>query len=222
MAVYNGEKYLAEAIDSILKQTYRPIEIIIVDDGSTDRTRQIATGYGDRIQYIHKPHTGLSDTRNRCIAASSGAYIAFLDADDLWVKNKLSLQVAAAIEENADIVFCHVRQFISPEMNREEKARIHCPEAPVPGYLGGASLIRRDIFEKTGEFSSDYQLGEFIEWYLRAKAMHLKIIMLPDVLLERRLHKSNMTSKHASSRLDFVRLVKANLDRQRQNRKTNS
>src|SRR5262245_32513563 len=85
MCVYNGETYLAEAIDSVLRQTYRPIELILVDDGSTDRSGEIARGYGDRLTYIHQTHAGVGIARNRGLTASRGEFVAIQDADDIWV-----------------------------------------------------------------------------------------------------------------------------------------
>jgi glycosyltransferase involved in cell wall biosynthesis len=92
--VYNAEKYLAETVESVLAQTYRPIEIIIVDDGSTDGNRKIAQRFGRPVCYSFKSHQGLGAARNHGITMARGAFCAFLDADDLWVENKLTRQIA--------------------------------------------------------------------------------------------------------------------------------
>jgi glycosyltransferase involved in cell wall biosynthesis len=90
---YNTERYLRRAIDSVLAQRYRPLECIVVDDGSTDRTAEIARSFGERVHYIRQPNAGASAARNAGIQAARGAYIAFLDSDDYWLDTKLDSQM---------------------------------------------------------------------------------------------------------------------------------
>src|SRR5436190_9496549 len=87
--VFNGDRYLAETLDSILAQTHRPIEIIVVDDGSTDGTSAIAAEYGEKIRYIRQENSGVASARNLGLQSARGDFIAFLDADDLWHAGKL-------------------------------------------------------------------------------------------------------------------------------------
>ena len=82
--VYNGERYLRQALDSILTQTYRPLEIIVADDGSTDGTAAVVTRYGDQIHYIRQDNSGAPAVRNLGLRVAHGEFVAFLDADDLW------------------------------------------------------------------------------------------------------------------------------------------
>ena len=91
--VFNGERYLAEALDSILAQTYRPVDLIVVDDGSTDGTAQVAAGYGERITYLYQENSGPAAARNKGIDAAQGEFVAFLDADDVWHEEKLARQM---------------------------------------------------------------------------------------------------------------------------------
>src|SRR5262245_16865951 len=118
--VYNGERYLAEALVSVLAQTHPPTEIIVVDDGSTDTTAQIAQRYAPRIHYHFRPRgavSGAAAARNHGAYLAQGDYLAFLDADDVWLPDKLRLQMAAFAHDPAlDQVFGHVQQFISPEL----------------------------------------------------------------------------------------------------------
>ncbi len=94
LPTFNRAHLICEAIDSILNQTYRDFEIIVVDDGSTDNTTEVLQRYSDRITYIKQENKGPGDARNRGIAEAKGEYIAFLDSDDIWFKDKLELQVA--------------------------------------------------------------------------------------------------------------------------------
>src|SRR3989304_595361 len=101
---YNTAHYIAPAVESVLGQTYQDTEIIVVDDGSTDNTRTVLTPYMDRIQYIVQDNKGRSEARNRGIHQSQGEFIAFLDADDLWLPDKLSQQVAALDEHEQAVL----------------------------------------------------------------------------------------------------------------------
>jgi glycosyltransferase involved in cell wall biosynthesis len=218
MPVFNGEKYLAEAIDSVLNQIYPAIELIIVDDGSTDGTGNVIRKYNNRVVYIFKEHSGIGATLNVGISKVQGNYIAFLDADDLWVENKLELQVAAFNNADIDMIFGYLQQFISPELSEKEKSRLYCPDQPMPGYSKNTILVERESFFRVGLFSTDYQLGEFIDWQLRAKYLGLKSLMLSNIVAKRRLHNSNTTGQDARAKLDYARVIKAGLDRSRGNK----
>ena len=107
--VFNGEKFLAMAIDSVLDQTYSNIECVVVNDGSTDGTATIARSYGKRIRYVDKPNRGVSSARNAGIEASAGQLIAFLDADDMWVPNKIERQVDLFLKnQNVGLIYSSV------------------------------------------------------------------------------------------------------------------
>src|SRR5262249_2428536 len=92
--VFNGERYLREALDSILAQTYQPLELIVLDDGSTDGTAALVAGYGERIRYLWQANAGEAGARNRGLSIAQGEFVAFLDADDLWHPEKLRRQLA--------------------------------------------------------------------------------------------------------------------------------
>jgi len=93
--VYNGERYLGEAIDSVLRHSFAGSEIIVVDDGSTDRTADVATAYGSAVRYFRQHQSGSGAARNRGIEVARGSLFAFLDADDVWTPNKLAIQKSA-------------------------------------------------------------------------------------------------------------------------------
>lgn len=105
---YNAEKYLRQAIDSVFAQTYSNLELIVVNDGSTDKSGAILASYGDRIRVIHQQNQGLSAARNVGIASALGEYVAFLDADDYWQPDKLRQQIAV-MEANPNLALCHTQ-----------------------------------------------------------------------------------------------------------------
>jgi GT2 family glycosyltransferase len=146
-----------------------------------------------------------------------GAFLAFLDADDLWTREKLELEMAAfAGNPQLDLVFGHVRQFHSPELSEQERASIACPPDPVPGLSKGTMLIRRESFLRVGPFDTAWRVGDFVDWYARAKERGLAAEMLPDVVMLRRLHAHNATRREHDERVDYVRVARAALSRRRE------
>jgi glycosyltransferase involved in cell wall biosynthesis len=214
--VYNGERYLAEAIRSILAQDYRPLEVIVVDDGSADVSADVARTFGPQVRVHVQPHAGVAAARNLGANFAEGVVLAFLDADDLWTEGKLSLQMAALREDEAlDMVFGHVSQFYSPDLDPALREQIAYAREVMPAYISGAMLIRRESFFRAGLFASEWRVGEFIDWYLRAQEKGLRTLMLADVVLLRRLHASNMGIRERGSRADYARILKAAMDRRR-------
>lgn len=214
MSVYNGEKYLAEAIETVLAQTYAPIEFIVIDDGSTDQTGEILRSYGKRLQTLKQPNRGQPAAQNRGIELATGHYIGFLDADDLYDLEKTAEQVAILEKEReVDIVFGHVEQFISPELGDEAKKQWKCPSGTAPGYLAAAALFRRECFEKVGLLNEDQRIGSFIEWYMRAQELGLKHQLIPQRVFRRRIHENNVGIKTSGTREEYLAIVKAALKR---------
>ena len=213
--VYNGERYLSYAIESVLSQTLLPAEVIIVDDGSSDDTMSIANRYRDRITYIYKEHSGVAHTRNVGIKHARCGYIAFLDADDLWLKEKLEIQMRAIQSHPVDMVFGYIEQFISPEIEERETNKLKIIKHTLPGYSTNTLFIQKETFLRVGLFKTEYRFGEFIEWFSRAIDYGLKYIMSPEILAKRRLHLSNMTRSASKDKKLYVKTIKSILDRRR-------
>lgn len=217
--VYNGERYLAEAIESVLAQDYSPVEVIVVDDGSTDGSALVAKGFGPPVRYHFQPNDRVAAARNSGVALAGGDFLAFLDADDLWTADKLTRQMAAFnAGPDLDMVFGHAVQFHSPDLRESEKKRVHCPSQKMPGYIPGAMLVGRDAFSRAGRFDTSLKSGEFVDWYLRATEKGLKGVMLPEVVYRRRLHGRNRSILERESKAEFVRIIKSSLDRRRSRR----
>jgi glycosyltransferase involved in cell wall biosynthesis len=197
---YNYGRYLPETIDSVLGQTYADREIIVIDDGSTDDTAEIIRRYGDKVIYLAQANTGLPATRNRGCAVARGEYFAFLDADDVWLPNKLEVQVRA-LERNPDI------GMVCGSMNR-----IDIDSRPLPGpkpsdppgettiemlergtALPSTWMIRRSCFEGVGGFDEQLTSMEDYEFALRV-AMHCKVACLPEVLVNYRVHSDSLSN----------------------------
>jgi len=204
---YNAERYLRETLESVLAQTYRDFEVIVVDDGSTDRTGAIAAGFGPPVRCIRQANAGPSPARNRGIREARGALIAFLDADDLWLPEKLAEQVplfdpsaslGAGPQGSVGLVYCHAermdaegRPLPTPEA-RKPTGRVledflfrnHCPTS--------AAVVRRECLERVGGFAEDYIWAE--DWHLWLRlARHYAFAAVPRVLVRHRVHPSALT-----------------------------
>jgi len=213
--VYNGARYLADAIESVLGQRPRPREVLVVDDGSTDASARVAERFAG-VRCLRERHRGLGAAHNRGVALASGELVAFLDQDDVWQPRKLERQLTAyARDDRLEVVFGHVRQFVSPELDARSAGRLVCPPRAEPGYLIGAALFRREALAHVGPFREDLVTGNFIDWMARARDRGLREAMLPDVVLRRRLHTANYGRVRRDARRDYARVLKAALDRRR-------
>ena len=214
LSVYNGEKYLEEAIESALEQTYAPLEFIIINDGSQDRTEHVIAKYGSKVRYFYQSNQGQPAALNYGLSIAKGAYIAFLDADDLHLPEKTALQVDFLENRpQVDFVFGHVEQFSSPELSQEVQKKWVCPSGIAPGYLAAAGLFRKECFEKVGLFNEKQRIGAFIEWYMRASEMALQNELIPDLVLRRRIHENNMGIYSRHCRHEYLQIVKKALQR---------
>ena len=217
IGVYNAERYLAEAIESVFAQSYQPLELIVVDDGSDDGSGDVARRYGDALTYARQKNAGNGSARNHAVRLASGQLFAFLDADDRFVPGKLERQFAALdTDPTLDVVFGHVREFISPELTDAQRATVRPPAPqPLPWPAPNLMLIRRESFARVGPFSERVKVGVTVDWYARAVEAGLRSAMLPEVVLERRLHLTNNGLRERDSRQQYLHVLKAALDRRR-------
>jgi len=214
--VYNGEKYLAEAIESVLMQAVKPLEIIVVNDGSTDESAKVANTFKNDICYLLQENKGAAAARNFGINLAKGSLLAFLDADDVWTAHKLELQLNALEDDpKLDMVLGIVEQFVSPKLDAENRNRLRAELKIMPGYHVGTMLIKRESFQQVGPFKENLQLAEFIDWFNRAESMKLKYKMLHEVVMKRRIHTSNQGVYKRNHMKDYVSVLKAALDRRR-------
>jgi glycosyltransferase involved in cell wall biosynthesis len=176
---YNYGKYLAQAIASVLAQTYPVAEILVVDDGSTDNTREVAASFGDRVRYIYQENQGPSAARNNGIREVTGDWIAFLDADDRWLPEKIELQVKAA-EQDAKVALVYTAvSAILPDGRRVEVAahdpRRLWPRLRYTNCVTGscsATLIRRDVLVAEGGFDESIRGSEDWDLWVRLARKH--------------------------------------------------
>jgi glycosyltransferase involved in cell wall biosynthesis len=200
--VFNGEAFVAEAIRSVLAQTHRASECIVVDDGSTDATADVVRGFGSAVRLIQQPNAGVSAARNHGAAAASARYVAFLDADDAWTPRKLELQLAAATRlPRPGLVLCDLELF---DGQGERLGRVAM--RPGPGTLldmvlfegvetvscSSTALLERDLFEAMGGF--EVALSQSADWDFLARAcLTAPVVSVTEPLVRYRVHGANMS-----------------------------
>jgi glycosyltransferase involved in cell wall biosynthesis len=214
---FNRADLVGEAIETVLIQQVPSLELIVIDDGSTDSTAEVVSSYGTDVHYHYQPNGGIAQARNAGVAASSGALLAFLDSDDLWTSTKLVTQLAVMeADEQLEAVFGHVEQFYAPEMDADFRLRHPIKRRVCPAFLSSAMLIRRAAFDRVGGFNSMLDRGLDIDWYLRARELDLRTHMLPDIVYRRRIHATNggLTEAKEANR-SRVLALKRSLDRRR-------
>lgn len=215
---YNSKRYLREALESIRGQFYRPLEIIVADDGSTDGTASVVADYGKQIRFLQQPTTGPPATRNLGLREAQGEFVAFLDADDLWHPEKLARQMARfQARPDLDLCVAHMQNFWIPELH-DEAARFqdHRRGQSMPGYYTGTLLARRTLFDTVGPFNTTLWHGDATDWFLRVAESGAVIELLSDVLTYHRMHTANLSRRMAAaSQNEYLRIVKASLDRRR-------
>jgi len=198
---YNYSRYIGEAVESALNQTYKNIEVIVVDDGSSDDSLKVLGAFGDRIKVISQKNAGVAMARNNGVEVSTGEYVAFLDADDVWLLEKVEKQVDRFFAEQA-LGLVHVGvQDISAEGNdldvhtdgMQGKVSHELLLFDRPVILGGGSgiMVPRNVFDEVGGF--DTRLATSADWDLFYQiSSRYEVGFVSDVLLRYRFHGSNM------------------------------
>jgi len=201
---YNAERYIGETLESVLAQTYRDFEIVVVDDGSTDGTREIVRNYGEPVRLVEQPNSGPAAARNRGIREARGELIAFIDADDLWLPEKLALQMPMFADEEVGLVCCRVQ--LIDESGRElptserEKFSGWAFEKLLEGNFIGTSTVvaRRAALEEAGLFPEDLVWCE--DWCLWLRvALRWKLECVRQVLVLHRRHDQSLTAQKESA-----------------------
>lgn len=207
--VYNGAAFLADAIASVRVQTYRPIELIVVDDGSTDQTAQVVQALGADLCYLYQPNQGPAAARNQGLALAQGELIAFLDADDLWPADKLTQQAACLMaDEQVQVVWGNTQMCSYP-------SDAALPLAPSRAPLLGSLLCRRTIFQQIGGFEPTLRLGEDIDWLRRLAAAGIAVQLSPHLALLYRMRPGSLTYGRPLQTLGWFDIVRQALKQRR-------
>ena len=202
---YNAEAFVAEAVESVLAQTYQDFEIIAVDDGSTDGTVSVLKQY-PQVKLIEKPHSGIAETRNAGLKAACGELVAWIDADDRWRKDKLAKQVAY-LDAHPETGMLYTRYWNFTDLPEESLS-------PEQRFLLGkeisrsmaTTVIRKVLFDRFGLFDTSLVYSEDSEWMLRVLIRCPgAVAKLNEILYERRVHGNNITLTHEDAKEEQMR-----------------
>jgi len=207
--VYNGEQFLATALESVLAQDYVPFEIVVCDDGSTDSTPELLASY-PTLTVVRQENLGAAAARNAAVAASAGELVAFFDADDEWPANRLTLQARYLVEHPEAGCVLGRQEWLNPPPWLTRDARF--------GDLDGipllSAMIRRSVFDELGGFDPTFRVAEDTDLLIRMRERGIDIAILPEIILYRRFHGANLTAERSSPSA-LVRSLRQKLERER-------
>ena len=212
--VYNGEPFLADAVGSVLAQGWPSLEIIIIDDGSTDGTEAAVRRLPLDVHYFKQENLGPAAARNRGIRDAAGDYVAFLDVDDLWPPHTLAtLMRELLVDPELDLA-----QGYSQVMEHDPATGAYeyrgNPRESFP-YSIATAVYRKRVFDRVGLFDKTLLYGEDTDWFNRATELNVKMKRVEAVTLHVRRHGANMTHEKSLVELNMLRVLKKTLDRKR-------
>lgn len=214
--VKNGEHYLREAIESVLNQTYRAHEIIVVNDQSTDDTEKIIKSY-TTIRYIVGPGQGSAAAYNRGIISAQNDLIAFLDHDDRWTVDKLAIQTNyLTTHPEVQYVIAEMKMFLEPGYPIPPGLRPELLEKSVVAPLPGTLMVRKAVFEQVGLFNPQLNTAEDVDWFARCHDAQVVAATVPHVLLYKRIHQRNLSFNAANNNQNLLKVLRASIQRKRQ------
>jgi len=212
---YNSARFLTEAVGSVLAQTFRDFEILVIDDGSTDETQDVLRQYGSPVRCIHQQNSGVAVARNRGIMESRGRYVAFLDADDTWLPDKLERQMNALSSESGGAGFCYSAFTVVDSdlklvrVNQSKRHASALEDLLLRGNVVGSIctvLCERALFDKLGGF--DPGLSQCADWDMWVRmAERTEFTYIDEPLVTYRHHSSMMSRNAALLEVDSLRVL---------------
>ncbi len=207
--------HLAETLASVDAQSHRPLEIVLVADGEPPDLSAAIAATTVPVRVVHRERGGPGAARNTGVDEARGTILAFLDSDDVWLPEKLALQVDALDRDpDLDFVFVGIEQFFSPELNRMDTPVTDARAARL-GRLPSSLVVRKRSFARVGPFVEGAVFGDFLDWYSRARDLGLRETTIDRTMVRRRIHGSNTGVTLRGRRSDYVHALKAIIDRRR-------
>jgi glycosyltransferase involved in cell wall biosynthesis len=216
---FEARRFLAEAVESVLAQSYAPLELLLVDDGSTDGSADSVASLVDRHDRVHllrlSCNQGPAAARNVALRQARGGFVTFLDADDLMVADRIAFQVDyLRTHPGIDVVMGLAKYDVEPGIEPPRWLRERQSSNPSPYQNPMTMLARRAVFDRVGLFDPSYRVGEDTEWALRAAGGGTVIATVNRILIRRRFHGANLTYETARMR-DSIRRIVLGLARDR-------
>jgi glycosyltransferase involved in cell wall biosynthesis len=215
--VYNRAGFLREAIDSVLNQTWGDFEIIVVDDGSTDGTGEVAKSYGDRIRYFHKKNEGPSKARNHGASRGRGRYLGFLDSDDIWEPHKLDVQMTfLESHPEVELISCGSYALGTPRKRRSPIRGHMCGDLFLDLYQRSfintsGVVMTRDSFFQAGPFDEAIRTAEDYDLWLKV-ARTSTMAYLDAPLVGIRKHPDELSKNKLELRQNAIRVIQKHFD----------
>lgn len=208
---FDEEAFIAEALESALSQTYSAVEVIVVDDGSRDRTADISAAHGVRV--VSRPHTGASAARNAGVAVARGEYWTIFDADDVMPPERLARQVTHLREHpELGMVLGLTEAFVTPGEARPPHYNSAWDSGPFPA-CAGTMMARRPVFDAVGPFDETLALAYDVDWLARAKDVGIVAGQIDEVVLRYRIHSGNSSADAKAVHLAMLGLLRTSVQR---------
>lgn len=211
--VYNGEKYLSDTLEKIFDQTYQPIEIIVIDDGSTDRSAGIVKSY-PKVRYVYQENRGVAAARNHGIELANGKFIAFSDQDDLWKSEKLEKQMRYLLA-HPEVMFVISKRklLLQPGVERPYWLKEELLHSENVDYSPSSIVSRSSVFEKIGTFNPKFENASDADWFFRANDARIPKGIVPEVLYTKRIHEGNQSNKVGALHKEYLKLIRESVQK---------
>ncbi len=218
--VFNAAAYVREALESVLAQTYGHTELLVVDDGSTDGSAEIAEAVTG-VPVLRQPHLGSAAARNVALACCTADIVAFQDADDLWLPTKTERQVEYLLAHpDEPCCTCSRIDFLDPSV--ADGSSSWCAPAvidvPLVSYATGTLVSWRSLFLEVGDFDTSYRIAHDTDWMARVRARGHQLGVVDEVLYRRRIHATNLCADQTTMSLELFRVYRAQARRHREAR----
>ena len=213
VAVRNGERFLTQALESIVQSDYRPIEILVIDGQSTDLTTKIAKTFS-LVRCLQQPTRGIAAAYNFGIQEAKGDFIAFLSHDDVWTQDKLNVQMTYLQEHTTvQYVTAKTKFFCEPGCEIPSGVRAEWLEGEHVSHIMETLLARKSVFHAIGLFNENLSTAEDVDWFARAKDHGVPMMTIPKVLLYKRMHDENLSIRHNQNNKNILSVIKDSLNR---------
>lgn len=214
LVVRNGEAYIADALESVYASSIQPLEILVVDGASSDRTVEIARAFRS-VRVIPQQSSGVTEAYNEGIAAARGELVAFISHDDRWLPGKLDAQVPL-MQERPELLFtvAHVRHVLDGDVP-PPGFRVELLDRSVPGLIMETLVARRAAFDVVGPLDPTFGSGSDTDWFARALDAGVPMAVLPETLLEKRIHARCTTLNNPRINQIILRALRSSIARKR-------
>ena len=214
---FNAADFVADAIESVLAQDYERIEVIVVDDGSTDGTAAVVSRFP--VRCLSQPNVGSAGARNLGVGAALGSLVSFLDADDLWMPTKLATEVAyLQAHPQVGYVLVRMQRTLRPGAPWPPGTPASWFDEAQTGSINSGGLVRRSVLDRVGPFDTRFRIAPDTDWQARALDAGVRHALLPDVLVEYRIHGANISYDVLTGKREMFDLLRASTARKRMGR----